>query len=441
MALKLFNSRLLSVRHFATEPNPFLGIPNLNYEATILPNKLLVASVDIKAPISRVCIAYRVGSRDEPIENLGISHVMRVAAGSSTKGSSSFGITRNLQQVGQNLYVTNDRENFQYVLEGTCEDIEKGMPYLGHVASSPAFKPWEVTDLVPRLNIELQARTDSIKVMENLHKVAFRYGLGNSIYLPKYFIKDLDSETLMHFFYNNFTPSRTIVVGSGIDHKNLISFAQSLSIEEPIDKCERVASKYSSGEIRFDKGGDMATFAIATQGASIKNRKEFFTYGILSEILGKGSHVKWCNEAKNVIAKFVEPHPQLAISAFNIGYSDNGLIGVLVTCPSDKARYVAEGVFKALHVEKLDPKDFQRGKNQYIASVMFDLENALNQMDDSVVQLLNTGWYKNPEETLKEIESITLSDVNNIATKISLNQFSISAYGRIHNVPFLDEFV
>ena len=221
----------------------------------------------------------------------------------------------------------------------------------------------------------------------------------------------------MHYVNTNCVPSRAVVVGFGIEHSELVSYAQSLAIRETGQQtaCDRTPSKYHGGEIRFDKGGELATFAIATQGASLKNRKEFLTYGILCKAFGTGTSVKWANESGSVLAKNVGQHPKMAISAFNIGYSDNGLFGILATCTPDKAPQIVDGVLKTLKTGKLSDKEIMRGRNQMIASIAFENETPRMQIEDSVSQLLNSGSYQNTEAVIKEIESITDSDVNNVS--------------------------
>uniref|UniRef100_A0A1B6F9K8 Peptidase M16 N-terminal domain-containing protein n=1 Tax=Cuerna arida TaxID=1464854 RepID=A0A1B6F9K8_9HEMI len=440
MASKLFNFRHLSVRFFS-DVNPLLAQPTQSYEITTLPNKLLVASFDNNSPTSRISIAYRVGARDEPLENLGVSHAVRASAGLSTKQISAFMIVRNLQQMGANFYTTSDRESFSFKLEGKRDNIEHAMPFLSEVACNNSFKPWEVSEIIPRMKIDLESRNNAIKTVENLHKVAFHYGLGNSIYCPKYFLKELDSETLMHYYYNNFVPSRGLVIGQGIEHETLVSFAQSLEICQNVVKPhnDRTPSKYYGGEIRFDKSGKEATFAIAVQGASMKNRKESLAFGILSKIFGTGPHVQWGTESKSILSRNIESDLCTNVFTFNVSYSDNGLFGIIGTCAADKAAKVVEGSFKTLRTGKISDDDFQRGKNQLISDLYMEAESVKSQLDYSINQLLHFGSYQTVQDLVGEIEGVSISDVNNIAKKITTSKISMSSYGRIHNVPFLSD--
>lgn len=110
----------------------------------------------------RHCI-FRAGSRYETPDNLGVTHVLRVAAGLSTKNASQFAIIRNIQEVGARLTCSNDREIISYTLEGTRLSLEKSLPFLTEVATQNCFRPWEISDQEPRLRLELAITPPQVK--------------------------------------------------------------------------------------------------------------------------------------------------------------------------------------------------------------------------------------------------------------------------------------
>lgn len=89
---------------------------------------------------------------------------MRIAAGLSTRNSSQFAIIRNIQQVGATLTATSDREVIAYTLEGTRQAVEETLPFLTDVVAQQVFKPWEISDNVPRLRLELSQRPPQVSV-------------------------------------------------------------------------------------------------------------------------------------------------------------------------------------------------------------------------------------------------------------------------------------
>ncbi|KAI5140001.1 Cytochrome B-C1 Complex Subunit 2 [Manis pentadactyla] len=62
-------------------------------EFTRLPNGLVIASLENYASLSRIGLFIKAGSRYEDSNNLGTSHMLRLASSLTTKGASSFKIT------------------------------------------------------------------------------------------------------------------------------------------------------------------------------------------------------------------------------------------------------------------------------------------------------------------------------------------------------------
>lgn len=87
---------------------------------------------------------FSAGSRNENYDSLGAAHLLRIAAGLSTKKASQFGICRNIQQAGGSLTVTGDREILAYTLEVTRDQLETALQFLENTCIGQVFKPWEI---------------------------------------------------------------------------------------------------------------------------------------------------------------------------------------------------------------------------------------------------------------------------------------------------------
>jgi ubiquinol-cytochrome c reductase core subunit 2 len=68
-------------------------------------------------------ILFRAGSRNETYDTQGISHMLRICTGLTTNRSTTFGITRNIQQLGGDLTTSSDREYIQYTLKITKNNL------------------------------------------------------------------------------------------------------------------------------------------------------------------------------------------------------------------------------------------------------------------------------------------------------------------------------
>lgn len=84
--------------------------------------------------------------------------------------------------------------------------------------------------------------------MDLLHKAAFRRGLGNSLFIAKYQLGKISSETLQHYYASQFVAGNAAVVGLGIDNGQLVQYAQKLNFGT--GEVKSGPAEYKAGEIR-----------------------------------------------------------------------------------------------------------------------------------------------------------------------------------------------
>lgn len=401
-------------------------------QCTNLPNKLTVASAESGAAVSRVSIVFRAGSRCETADNLGASHVLRAAAGLSTKTATNFGITRNLQQVGASLTATSDRELITYTVAVTKDELETGLKYLEAAATGQVFKPWELADLTAMIKADIARVPVEVEAVESLHKAAFHSGIGNSVFCPSYNAGKHSSETMQHFVAKNCTTNRAAVAGVGVDHQLLVGFAQSLNLESGgSGDCK--ADSFNSSEIRHERGGNRAAVAIATQGAGWGNLKECLAHIVLQYACGSGPVTK--RGANNGV--LTKQLGNVACSALCPTYSDNGLFGFVVVGDAKEVGRAVEVGVKGLKSLSVSDADVARGKAGAIGWIAEYLENQSTLAFDLGEQAALLGKIHKKDEILAAIEGVTAGDVQAAARKVASGKLAIGAVGNLSSVPYL----
>lgn len=76
---------------------------------------------------------------------------------------------------------------------------ETGLKFLGDVASKQVFKPWEISDNIPRLKYELAGLSPYALLLDLLHRAAYRTGLGNSLFCPDYLVGSHSTESVSKY--------------------------------------------------------------------------------------------------------------------------------------------------------------------------------------------------------------------------------------------------
>uniref|UniRef100_A0A665WCY4 Ubiquinol-cytochrome c reductase core protein 2b n=1 Tax=Echeneis naucrates TaxID=173247 RepID=A0A665WCY4_ECHNA len=293
-------------------------------QVTKLPSGLVITSLENYSPASKIGVFVKAGCRYETSENQGVTHLLRLASNLTTKGASAFKICHGIEAVGGSLSVTSSRESMIYTVDCLRDDIDTVMEYLINVTTAPEFRPWEVSDLRPRVKTDKAqaAQNTQIAVVEALHGAAYKNTLCNSLYCPDYMVDNIQSEHLHQFVQNHFTSARMALVGLGVDHAVLKQVGeQFLNIR---------SGAGTTGAKALYRGGDsgLVHSAVVSQSAAVGS-SEALAFSVLQQVLGAGPHVK---RGSNSSGKLVQAVAKATadpfdVTAFNASYSDSGLFG------------------------------------------------------------------------------------------------------------------
>ncbi|KAG1936021.1 cytochrome b-c1 complex subunit 2, mitochondrial isoform X1 [Pimephales promelas] len=412
---------------------------------TKLSSGLVIASLENYSPASRIGVLVRAGSRYESIDNLGVTHMLRLAASLTTKGASAFRICRGVETVGGSLSVSSSRENVVYTVDCLRDHIDTVMEYLINVTTAPEFRQWEVSDLTARVKLDkaLANQTPQIGVIENLHAAAFKNALSNSLYCPDYVIGQITTEQMHSFVQNNFTSARMALVGLGVDHDILKQVGeQFLNIRSGAGT---VGSKavYRGGEVRHQTGQGLVHAVVTSEGASVTSA-DATAFSILQHVLGAGPRVK---RGSNTTSKLSQAISKVTAqpfdaSAFNANYTDSGLFGVYTICQANTAKDVikaAVGQVYDIAQGNLAAADLSRAKNQLTAEYLMSIESSEGLMEAMGSQALAEGTYHPPEAVTQKIDAVSSADVVNVAKKFMSGKKTMASSGNLVNTPFVDE--
>uniref|UniRef100_A0A673FXZ6 Cytochrome b-c1 complex subunit 2, mitochondrial-like n=1 Tax=Sinocyclocheilus rhinocerous TaxID=307959 RepID=A0A673FXZ6_9TELE len=402
-----------------------------------LPSGLLVASLENYSPVSKIGVFVKAGSRYETAENLGVTHILRLASNLTTKGASAFRICRGLEAVGASLSVTSSREHMVYSLDCLRDDFEGAMEYLINVTTAPDFRPWELSDLLPRVKIDKAVADQSpqIGVLEKLHEAAYKNALSNSLYCPDHMVGKISVDHLQQFFANNYTSARMALVGLGVSHAAVMKvgeqfFSTHTGFGAP-------GAVYRGGELRVQSGGGLVHALLACEGA-VAGSAEANAFSVLQRLLGVGPHVK---RGSNITSKLSQCIAKATTQPFDVSASPlrslsskSALISLclqVINAAMAQVTAVAEG--------SLTADDLTRAKTQLMADYLMSLESSEGLLEELGVQVLSSGAYSSPQTVTQSIDAVTSSDVVKAAKKFDESKKTMSCYGHLANTPFVDE--
>lgn len=412
----------------ATEFSP---VPREPVKTTTLSNGIVVASVETNAPLSRVGIAFKAGTRNEPAGKEGIIHLLRMTSSLSTKQSTQFSLTRVINQAGASLTCTSGREHVLYSMDASRKQIDGVLPKLTDAATQQVFKPWELSDNIYKIKLDLAAVQPETLVIELLHKVAFRTGLANSLFCPSHLVGKHTSEVLQSFVADNMRADNAAVVGVGIPHDRLVAYAQSLALKAG-QSASAVPSKVHGGEVRVETSSPLAYVAVAAPGASLADTKAMVTFALLQRALGTGIPVKYGSGAGSKLNQAVLGAG--AVSSLNLNYSDAGLFGFVAAAPATDAGKVVSAAAKVLRSASVNESQFSRAKAQLKADLLMAKENTGVLFEELALQAL-----LNQSDLLSTIDKVSIAEVNAVASRFATAKLTVAAVGNLSNVPFVDD--
>ncbi|XP_023168398.1 cytochrome b-c1 complex subunit 2, mitochondrial [Drosophila hydei] len=404
----------------------------------VLENKLVVATAEASVPVSRVSIVLRAGSRYEAYDTQGASHLLRLAGNLSTERSSAFAITRHIQQVGGSLTTWGDRELVGYTVETTTDNVETGLRYLQDLLQ-PTFKPWEVKDNAKTLYNQLDAVSKEERAIELAHKAAFRNGLGNSIYIPRFQLGKISSESLLHYVASTFNASTAAVVGVGVENNLLSGFAQNLIFPSG-GGASKSNNNYYGGDARKDTAGHRAVVAVVGEGGVASNQNEALAFAILRQALGGGAATKRGKSA-GAFGEAVSCAGDAPVSyqAINKTYLDAGLFGFVASADSKNIGKAVEFLVRALKSGTVSDKDVARGKALLKARAISNYSSDSGLIKQIGRQAALTRNVLEADALVAAIDSVSLQQVQAAAKKVAGSKLSVGAIGNLANVPYASD--
>ncbi|TKS91928.1 Cytochrome b-c1 complex subunit 2, mitochondrial [Collichthys lucidus] len=420
-------------------------LPPQNVEVSKLPNGLVIASLENYSPVSSVGLFVKAGSRYESAENRGVSHVLRLAANLTTKGASAFKFCRSVEALGGSLSVTSTRETMVYTADCLRDHLDLLMEHFVNVTTAQEFRPWEVSELTPRLKIDntLAQQCPQIGVLEKLHEAAYKNALSNSLYCPDYMVGHISPNQLQSFVEDNFTTGRMALVGLGVKHSVLKQMGEGLLSSRSGAGAPAAKAVYRGAELRV-QNNDNLVHALITSEGGVAGSAEANAFSVLQRILGAGPHVK---RGSNITSKLSQGIAKATTqpfdaTAFNASYSDSGLFGVYTIAQADSAGEVIKAAIaqvRGVAEGNVSEADIVRAKNQVKTDYLMSLETSGSLLEEIGAQALATAAYELPDALVKSIDAVTHGDVVKAAKKFVDGKKAMAASGQLKNTPFVDE--
>ncbi|KAL2479938.1 putative mitochondrial-processing peptidase subunit alpha-1 [Abeliophyllum distichum] len=418
---------------------------------TTLPNGLKIASETAVNPAASIGLYVDCGSIYETPASFGATHLLERMAFKSTNNRSHLRVVREVEAIGGNVTASVSREHMSYTYDALKTYVPQMVELLVDSVRNPAFLDWEVSEQLLKVSAEVSeySKNPQHVLLEAIHSAGYSGPYANSLLASESAINRLNSTVLEEFVAEHYTASRMVLAASGVDHDELLKYAEPLLSDLPnVPHPAEPTPVYTGGDFRHQGDSGMTHFALAFElpGGWAKE-KDAIILTVLQMLMGGGGSFSAGGPGKGMYSRLylrvLNEHPQIqSFSAFTSIYNHTGLFGIQASTGSDFATNAIDIAVRELIAVatpgEVDQVQLDRAKQSTKSAILMNLESRVVASEDIGKQILTYGERKPIEHFLKAVDEVTAKDISSTVQKLLSSPLTMASYGDVLYVPSYD---
>jgi predicted Zn-dependent peptidase len=402
----------------------------MSIKKTTLKNGLMVAtdSIDDFESVS-VGVFVNVGSVNETIDQIGISHFLEHMAFKGTTTRSASQISYAIESVGGFLNAYTGKEITVFHAKVLKNNIGLAVDILTDIIQNSTFNEEELEKERGVIIQEIHQVNDNPDdlIFDLFQAKCFEHErLGTSILGNEANVLAFNAANLDDYLKAQYSTDKMILAASGkVDHDELVELAESFTNKLSCFKtCDIEQQSYNGGFVHKKRQLEQTHLVLGFEGIS-HTHQDKFNLSVMSTILGEGMSSRLFQE--------IREKRGLAYSVFSFTshYRDTGIFGIYAACEDKKAQKVIDIIMRELEAIKTNVTEEEVGKakNQIKASLLMGLENSSVRMERMASQFLFHKKFSSPAEIADKIDQVTSESVKNTAKTIFKSAPTLAVIG------------
>ena len=348
------------------------------------------------------------GSRDERLNEHGISHLLEHMAFKGTRRRSARQIAEEIEAVGGDLNAATSAETTAYYARVLKADVPLALDVLADILSDPTF---DREELVREQSVIVQeigavADTPDDLIFEHLNAIAFPdQPLGRSILGTAKTVRSFHDGTLRDYLGRHYRAPDIVVAAAGaVDHAAVVAdveqrFASFTGPASPIAE----PAKFGGGSHVEKRELEQVHIAMALPGVAVTD-PTLYSLQAFTNILGGGMSSRLFQEARERRGLCY------SIYSFHIPYSDTGMFGLYAgTDAADTSELMRVIVGEiAGTADTLSEPEIARSKAQMKAGLLMALESSGARIEQLARQMITRGRPMPLDELVEKVEAVTV---------------------------------
>jgi predicted Zn-dependent peptidase len=376
----------------------------------------------------------KVGSRDEEFNKSGISHFLEHMFFKGTVKRTAKDIAVEIDSLGGEINAFTSKESTTFYVKILDEYIEKGIELLADIFLHSTFPEEDIEKEkgIVKEEIKLIEDTPDDYIHDLFNQTIWgNKSLGQPVLGRRETVKSFTREDLISHIRKYYGTKDVVISCAGnFEHDTIISIlSRSLgSLRRGSEPAKGPLPHFESKVDVFHKELSEAHICLGIEGIPQTSEDRYSLY-VLNTIFGAGVSSRLFQEIRE------KRGLAYSIYSFVSSYYDTGIWGVYAGVSRKRVGEVAGLILKEMNDLKstLTEVELQRSKNQLKGNIILGLESTSSRMTNIARQEIYHRRYYSPKEIMKEVDSITLGHIQNLAEKlIKQEKFSLTVYGPVY---------
>ena len=380
----------------------------------------------------------RVGTRYEPVEINGVSHLLEHMAFKGTKRRNAREISEEIEAVGGHLNAYTSREVTAYHATVLKEDVALAVDVLADILQNSTF---DEDELERERAVVLQEIGQALDTPEDVIFDHFQstacpdQPMGRPVLGPAEIVAAMPRDALMNYMTTHYTGPHMIVSAAGkLDHDQFVAEIErqfsgigSGTSEKP------AATAYQGGDKREARPLEQAHLLLGFSGVGFHD-PDYYPLAVTSMILGGGMSSRLFQKIREELGLVY------SIYSYASSYEDGGLFSVYAGTGADGLAALVPALCDELlqATGNITEKELSRAKTQLRAGMVMSLESTSSRAEQIARQ---TAIYGQPiaiADLIDRVEAVDAASVEAVMARVLTGRPTIAAVGPIENLEAFD---
>ncbi|HQS51115.1 MAG: peptidase M16 [Sphingobacteriales bacterium 17-39-43] len=394
----------------------------MDYQVHQLQNGIRILHKPSPSNISHACIIINAGSRDEDPSKDGLAHFIEHLLFKQTEKRNTNQILNRLELVGGDLNAYTTKEYTCIHASFLKPHLERSLDLFEDIVFHSVFPEEEIKKEKEVILDEISSYQDQPEeaINDDFEDLLFDgHPLGRNILGTPLTVQGFTKKDIVDFHKANYRTDEIVIgIYGDYDLKTIIRLSEKFFAGIPANFPERTREKtgvYSAKRLVFSKPINQTHCVIGNRSYSMhhKHKTAFLLLNNLLGGTGMSSRLNLEIREKYGIAYTIESNytPMSDIGIFSIYFGTDAE-------KTGKAIKLVEKELRKLREQKLGPVQLRQAKDKFIGQIALGEENRMGLLISMSKSLLDYGRVDSLEEIFAKINSVTDSQVLEIANEM-----------------------